>query len=85
MSGSPIYLKDEAGKDRMIGAFAYGWPLSKDPIAGVQPIEYMLEIPTGNAPATQPADEGGKGSPTTAPAGLRSPRAAPRSRAGAGR
>ena len=50
MSGSPIYLKDEAGKERMIGAFAYGWPLSKDPIAGVQPIEYMLSIPLGTVP-----------------------------------
>jgi hypothetical protein len=44
MSGSPIYLQDDTGKYRMIGAFAYGWPLSKDPIAGVQPIEYMLAI-----------------------------------------
>ena len=46
MSGSPIYLHDENGHDRMIGAFAYGWPLTKDPIAGVQPIEYMLALPT---------------------------------------
>ena len=45
MSGSPIYLHDDAGHDRMIGAFAYGWPLVKDPIAGVQPIEYMLALP----------------------------------------
>lgn len=45
MSGSPIYLQDESGKYRMVGAFAYGWPLMKDPLAGVQPIEYMLEIP----------------------------------------
>src|SRR5262249_36872315 len=45
MSGSPIYLKDEQGRDRLIGAFAYGWPMMKDPIAGVQPIEYMLAIP----------------------------------------
>lgn len=50
MSGSPIYLKDAAGAERMIGAFAYGWPGSKDPIAGVQPIEYMLSIPTGSSP-----------------------------------
>jgi hypothetical protein len=50
MSGSPIYLKGDDGRERMIGAFAYGWPLSKDPIAGVQPIEYMLEIPTGSTP-----------------------------------
>jgi hypothetical protein len=63
MSGSPIYLKDDAGRYRMIGAFAYGWPLTKDPVAGVQPIEYMLKIPVGrnpNAsvsvdPATQPS------------------------------
>lgn len=44
MSGSPIYLRDEQGRDRMIGAFAYGWPLTKDPLAGVQPIEYMLKV-----------------------------------------
>ena len=29
----------------MVGAFAYGWPLMKDPLGGVQPIEYMLDIP----------------------------------------
>src|SRR5205814_1979313 len=45
MSGSPIFLKDDAGRERMIGAFAYGWPMVKDPVAGVQPIEYMLELP----------------------------------------
>lgn len=44
MSGSPIFLRDDTGKDRMIGAFAYGWSLAKDPIAGVQPIQYMLEL-----------------------------------------
>lgn len=44
MSGSPIFLKCADGKDRMLGAFAYGWPLMKDPVAGVQPIEYMLGI-----------------------------------------
>ncbi len=45
MSGSPIYLKDDSGKFRLIGAFAFGWPMMKDPLAGVQPIEYMLSIP----------------------------------------
>jgi hypothetical protein len=44
MSGSPIFLKDDQGRERMVGAFAYGWGLSKDPLAGVQPIEYMLEL-----------------------------------------
>ena len=47
MSGSPIFLKDDQGRERMIGAFAYGWPMMKDPVAGVQPIEYMLEIKEG--------------------------------------
>jgi hypothetical protein len=61
MSGSPIYLYDSTGKARMVGAFAYGWPLSKDPLGGVQPIEYMLSLPAdaGNqgklAPASSPA------------------------------
>lgn len=66
MSGSPIYLKDDQGKYRMIGAFAYGWPLTKDPVAGVQPIEYMLRLPVGhelsaranNHPSTQPSRQG---------------------------
>ncbi|HMO24999.1 MAG TPA: hypothetical protein PKB10_01900 [Tepidisphaeraceae bacterium] len=44
MSGSPIWLTDEAGRDRMIGAFAYGWALAKEPLAGVQPIESMFEL-----------------------------------------
>lgn len=51
MSGSPVYLRDSSGQDRMIGAFAYGWPLAKDPLAGVQPIEYMLRLPTDAASA----------------------------------
>ncbi|HWB53955.1 MAG TPA: hypothetical protein VG722_07175, partial [Tepidisphaeraceae bacterium] len=46
MSGSPIYLKDDQGRYRMIGAFAYGWALDKDPIGGVQPIEHMLRLST---------------------------------------
>ncbi len=44
MSGSPIYLTDPQGNTRLAGAFAYGWSLMKDPLAGVQPIEYMLDM-----------------------------------------
>lgn len=44
MSGSPIYLHCDDGKDRLLGAFAFGWPGMKDPMAGVQPIEAMLEL-----------------------------------------
>lgn len=43
-SGSPIYLYDSAGKARLIGAYAYGYDLARDPIVGVQPIEYMLTL-----------------------------------------
>ncbi|MCI0568707.1 MAG: hypothetical protein L0Z52_11080 [Acidobacteria bacterium] len=39
MSGSPIYVGD-----RVIGAVAYSWPFSKEAIAGVTPIEEMLEV-----------------------------------------
>ena len=45
MSGSPIYLTDDQGRKRLAGAFAYGFPMAKDPIGGVQPIEYMLQLP----------------------------------------
>jgi hypothetical protein len=52
MSGSPIYLKDKEGRERMIGAFAYGWPLMKDPVGGVQPVEYMLKLQHREHPST---------------------------------
>jgi hypothetical protein len=39
MSGSPIYLNG-----RLAGAVAYGWQFTKDPIGGMTPIEYMMEI-----------------------------------------
>jgi hypothetical protein len=57
MSGSPIFLFDPSDTQqqhpKMIGAFAYGWEWSKDPLAGVQPIEYMLKIPTDSAPPAE--------------------------------
>jgi hypothetical protein len=64
MSGSPIFLSDDTGRDRMIGAIAYGWTLAKDPIAGVQPVQYMLDLPTRavapdtGAATTKPAVDG---------------------------
>src|SRR5262245_32694231 len=39
MSGSPIYIDG-----KLIGALAYGWPFSKDPICGITPIQSMLDI-----------------------------------------
>ncbi len=62
MSGSPIYLYDDAGTAKMVGAFAYGWTMQKEPIAGVQPIEYMLELPAGGVgtpPTTRVAADAG--------------------------
>jgi hypothetical protein len=60
MSGSPIYLDDGTGKHRMIGAFAYGWPLMKDPVGGVQPIEYMLQLTESPKPSTAVDKDAGK-------------------------
>jgi hypothetical protein len=51
MSGSPIYVQD-----RVIGALAYGWGFTIESIAGVTPIEYMLEN-------MQKADKQEEGSP----------------------
>jgi hypothetical protein len=42
MSGSPVYIGG-----RLAGAIAYAWPWSKEPIAGIQPIEDMLEALDG--------------------------------------
>jgi hypothetical protein len=53
MSGSPIYVGD-----RLIGALAYGWQFSKDPIFGITPIEQMLEIE-----GTVRAGDGGAAAP----------------------
>lgn len=44
MSGSPCYIVDDQGRQRMIGAVAYGWTFNKDPLCGVQPITQMLDI-----------------------------------------
>jgi hypothetical protein len=53
MSGSPVYMED-----KLIGAVAYGWTNSKEPLAGVTPIESMLEV-FGSTPA-----EPGSGQPS---------------------
>lgn len=38
MSGSPIYIDG-----KMIGAYAYGWTFGREPVAGVTPIQNMLD------------------------------------------
>ena len=79
MSGSPVYVRDEDGKDKMIGAIAYGWRAAKEPMCGIQPITYMLAIAGvldklrgegGGAPkaaASLPATQGGAGAKAAPP------------------
>ncbi len=59
MSGSPIYVDG-----KLVGALAYGWPFSKDPICGITPIQSMLDI--RHAPAAPPVPIGGSASSTGA-------------------
>src|SRR6267378_5796040 len=39
MSGSPVYIDG-----RLVGAIAFSFPFSKDPIAGITPIKEMIDI-----------------------------------------
>src|SRR5258708_24348916 len=38
MSGSPVFIDD-----RLVGAIAYSFPFSKEPICGITPIQQMIE------------------------------------------
>ena len=49
MSGSPVYLNG-----RMIGAYAYGWQFGAEPIAGVTPIQSMLDEMARPLPIMKP-------------------------------
>ncbi|MGA7234620.1 MAG: SpoIVB peptidase S55 domain-containing protein [Bryobacteraceae bacterium] len=48
MSGSPVYIDG-----KLIGAVAMAFPFSKDPIAGIRPIEDMLRSSPAAAPASR--------------------------------
>lgn len=55
MSGSPVYIDG-----KLIGAVAMAYPYAKDPIAGIRPIEEMLNVDAalpgpGATPARNPA------------------------------
>src|SRR6185295_4345257 len=39
MSGSPVYIDG-----KLVGAIAYSFPFSRDPIAGITPIKQMIDI-----------------------------------------
>lgn len=47
MSGSPVYVDG-----RLIGAIAYAFPFAKEPIAGITPIEEMVNIFKEGTPAS---------------------------------
>jgi len=57
MSGSPIYVEG-----KLVGALAYGWPFSKEPICGITPIQSMLDI--RHAPPAPPVPIAGGAVPT---------------------
>ena len=48
MSGSPVYIDG-----KLLGAVALSFPLSKDAIAGIRPIEDMLRVDPEPAPGTR--------------------------------
>ncbi|MGH9317644.1 MAG: SpoIVB peptidase S55 domain-containing protein [Thermoanaerobaculia bacterium] len=57
MSGSPVYVDG-----KLVGALAYGWPFSKEPVCGITPIQSMLDI--RHAPAAPPVPIGGSAAST---------------------
>lgn len=68
MSGSPMYVQAEDGRERLLGALAYGWRFCKEPIAGVTPAEQMLKAPPVQpAPAAARAGQPGELLPLAAP------------------
>ncbi|HEX3877462.1 MAG TPA: SpoIVB peptidase S55 domain-containing protein [Bryobacteraceae bacterium] len=50
MSGSPVYIDG-----KLIGAVAMAFPFSKDPIAGIRPIEDMLQVAPPVTPQPAPS------------------------------
>lgn len=72
MSGSPVYFKDPVdGKDKLVGAVAYGWSAQKDPLCGIQPITQMLASGRtfSHLKPIEPAGPGHKGKPVGDKAG----------------
>ncbi|MGH9936230.1 MAG: SpoIVB peptidase S55 domain-containing protein [Blastocatellia bacterium] len=53
MSGSPVYIEG-----KLLGAVAFGYQFAKDPIAGITPIQHMIEVfeekPGGDKKVQQP-------------------------------
>lgn len=55
MSGSPVYIDG-----KLLGAVAFSFPFATEPIAGIQPIQQMMELlDQKNAPAPRRIADGG--------------------------
>lgn len=52
MSGSPVYIDG-----KLVGAVAYGYMFAKDPIAGITPIQHMIEVFEQRQPSLKPGDK----------------------------
>lgn len=52
MSGSPVYMEG-----KLIGAVAYGWSFSREPLAGITPIESMLDVYNSTSTDLRDSDE----------------------------
>ncbi len=52
MSGSPVYIDG-----KLLGAVALGFPFSKEPIAGIQPIEQMITDSSIGSTGVRPTSE----------------------------
>jgi hypothetical protein len=68
MSGSPVYIGGQ-----LVGAVAMGFGFSKEPIAGIRPIEEMLQVdaapaPCGMGSSARSSRRGKTCSPRAAPA-----------------
>ena len=73
MSGSPVYING-----RLLGAVAYTWAFSKDPVGGITPIGEMLDLfPSGEIPPSEEVErrlgsvDGESGSALADPSGAR--------------
>src|SRR5438477_11266844 len=64
MSGSPVYIDG-----KLLGAVAFSFPYSTEPIAGIQPIQQMMELlDQKNVPQSIPPQRIAQGSGGTLPA-----------------
>ena len=63
MSGSPVFIRDTDGREKIIGAVAFTWSGQKEALCGIQPITQMLAVKgvlgsSKQTPANPPAQGG---------------------------